>query len=313
VVGEDGSLREPVGQRLDHSFRAAAVDRLGKDRQRTGGRARRARSGTSPHELLCSDPGHAGIIVAATPLDSGATVAQTNIQLYNQLRGQGRSGGELVLVHRAYELLTTLYPGYYQGDGKPFVAHGVGVASILADLAQPGRIVALGLLHGVYGNADFGDGRDSGATPFRRRLVRGAVGPEVEELVLRFTQLRLSPETVDEKRRALGELDDTGRRLQLVAVVDHLEKYVDLGVLYFGDDEEIISWTRRIGPDLIEIARELGEPHLAEMLSVAFAQVSAEADNVPPELRASDGRRHLKLVIPRSCRRRLRLARWVRV
>jgi HD domain len=230
-------------------------------------------------------------------------VAQTNIQLYNQLRGRGLPAEELVLVHRAYELLTTLYAGYYQGDGKPFVAHGVGVASILADLDQPAEIVAMGLLHGVYENADFGDGGDGGVTPFRRRLLREAVGGEVEELVLRFTELRLGPDTIDRDIRSLADLDETGRRLQLVAVVDHLEKYVDLGVLYFGDDEEIVNWTRLIGRELIEVADELGEPRLAEMVRAAFAEAADEAENVPAQLRASDGRRHLKLVVPRSLRR----------
>jgi (p)ppGpp synthase/HD superfamily hydrolase len=228
-------------------------------------------------------------------------IAQTNIQLYNQLRRRGLDRNELVLAHRAYELLTTLYSGYYQGDGKPFVAHGVGVASILAELGQPADIVAVGLLHGVYGNGDFGDGADGGPTPSRRAIVREAVGSKIEELVLRFTHLRLHPDTIERDRRALANMDETGRRLQVVAIVDHLEKYVDLGVLYFGDNSEIVEWTDRIGPDLIELANELGESRLAELISAAFAQAAAEANDVPPELRVSDGRRHLKLVVPRSC------------
>ena len=73
-------------------------------------------------------------------------VAQTNVQLYNQLREKGLQLDDLVLVHRAYEFLTTLYPGYFQADGKPFVAHGVGVASILAEIDQPAQIVAVGLV-----------------------------------------------------------------------------------------------------------------------------------------------------------------------
>ena len=230
------------------------------------------------------------------------TVAQTNIHLYNQLRRKGLSRDELVLVHRAYELLTTLYSGYYQGDGKPFVAHGVGVASILAELGQPAEIVAMGLLHGVYGNADFGDGLESGTTPSRRRIVREAAGLEVEELVFRFTELRLSPDTIEEVKAGVAGLDPTDRRLQVVAVVDHLEKYVDLGVLYFGDDEDIAGWTRRIGADLIELARALGQPRLAEMVSAAFAEAEVEGEKVPAELRATDGSRHLKLVVPLSGR-----------
>jgi (p)ppGpp synthase/HD superfamily hydrolase len=232
------------------------------------------------------------------------SIPQTNIQLYNQLLERGMSREELALVHRAYELLATLYTGYYQGDGKPFVAHGVGVAGILADLGDRAEMVAMGLLHGVYDSADFGDGRAGGVTPARRRLLRDSVGPQVEQLVFRFTELRLHPDTVEEDRRSLAELDETDRRLQLVAVVDHLEKYIDLGVLYWGDDEEIVEWTRRVGSHLIEIAEELGEPRLAQMVADAFAKASGEAGRVPAELRTSDGRRHLTLVVPRSCRRR---------
>ena len=232
------------------------------------------------------------------------TVAQTNIQLYNQLRRQGLPRDELVVIHRAYELLASLYSGYYQGDGKPFVAHCVGVASIVAELGQPPEIVAMALLHGVYGNADFGDGRASGTTPERRQLLREAVGAEIEQLVFRFHQQRPNPDTIENVRSRLDELDNTERRLQLVAVVDHLEKYVDLGVLYFGDDEDIVSWTRRIGDDLIELAEALDEPRLAGMVSAAFTEAEAARADVPAELRASDGSRELKLVVPRSCRLR---------
>jgi hypothetical protein len=234
-------------------------------------------------------------------------VAQTNIQLYNQLRDARLPLDDLLLVHRAYEFLTTLYPGYFQADGKPFVAHGVGVASILAWLDQPADILAVGLLHNIYGNADFGDGRSTGTTPFRRRLVRRAMGERIEELLVRFADLRVQSHRIEEVRRGLQERDDMERRLLLVDLADHLEKYVDLGVLYFGESDWVISSTDRIGRDLIELADELGEPRLSQMLSSAFAEAAARSADVPAELRAADGRRYLKLVTPRSCRRRLRL------
>lgn len=231
-------------------------------------------------------------------------VAQTNLQLYNQLRGQGRRLDELVAVHRAYELLTRLYAGHYQADGKPFVAHGVGVASILAALGQPGEIIAVGLLHNVYGNADFGDGRRSGVTARRRRLVREAVGPEVEELLIRFRALRITPANVAELRRSLPERDAVERSLLLVDVADQLEKHVDLGVLYFGQDDWLVDMRDRLSDQLVAIAGELGHPELGRWLREAFARSAAEAAAVPPELRASHGRRYLELIVPRSCRRR---------
>jgi hypothetical protein len=232
-------------------------------------------------------------------------IAQTNIQLYNQLRDARRPLEDLVLVHRAYEFLTTLYAGHYQADGKPFVAHGVGVASILSSLDQPAEILAVGLLHNVYGNADFGDGRIGGVTPFRRRFVREAVGERIEDLLVRFRGLRISPGTSEDVRRSLPELDETERRLVLVELADHLEKYVDLGVLYFGENDWIIDADGRIGRDLIEIAEELGEPRLSEMLATGFTHAATHAADVPAELRSSDKRRYLKLIVPRSCSRRL--------
>ena len=101
-------------------------------------------------------------------------IAQTNLQLYNQLRAQGYSDEQLVVVHRAYEFLITIYPGYYQADGKPFVAHTVGVASILGYLNFPVDFVAVGLLHNIYDNGDFGDGLRNVANTRRRRIVREA-------------------------------------------------------------------------------------------------------------------------------------------
>ena len=235
-------------------------------------------------------------------------IAQTNIQLYNQLRDAHRPLEELVLVHRAYEFSITLYPGYYQADGKPFVAHTVGVASILASLDQPVDLVAAGLLHNIYTNADFGDGRRDCATPFRRRLVQEAVGEQVEDLIFRFRDLRIHPDSIADARRALPTRDRTERRLLLIELADYLEKHVDLGPLYYGDSDWIDGARNRIGDDLIDLADELGEPRLGEMLSTAFAKADAEARSAPPELRSSDGRPYAKPVIPRSYRRRLPLS-----
>jgi (p)ppGpp synthase/HD superfamily hydrolase len=235
-------------------------------------------------------------------------VAQTNLQLYNQLREKGLPLEDLVLVHRGYELLTTLYPAHFQADGKPFVAHGVGVASIVAGLDQPAEIVAVGLLHNVYGNADFGDGRSETATASRRHLVRAAVGGRVEELLIQFRELRIEPHNIEQARRALPLRSGVERRLICVELADYLEKYVDLGILYWDRSNWLVDADEIIGDDLVAIASELGEPRLAEMLRTAFAATARMRAEVPPELRPSDGRSQLKLIVPRSCRQSVSLA-----
>ena len=109
---------------------------------------------------------------------SAASIAQTNLQLYNQMLVQGRSIEELARAKSAYDLACLIYSAHYQADGKPFVAHTVGVASILCHLGLPSEVIAFGLVHNIYGNGDFGDGRQHRSTPARRRRVREAVGPE---------------------------------------------------------------------------------------------------------------------------------------
>ncbi len=241
-------------------------------------------------------------------------VAQTNVQLYNQLRERGLPLGDLVMVHRAYELLTTLYTGYFQVDGKPFVAHGVGVASILAELDQPAELLAAGLLHNVYGNADFGDGRSSSAHPARRRLVREAVGEQVERLVARFGELRVQHRPAAQTLATLPQRDETERRLMVVDLADFLEKHIDLGVLYAQH-----RWRKdleQMEDDMLEVARTL-EPRLADWLRAALARSASARAQIPAELRPSDGRPYAKLVTPRSCTRRLPVRaregiRWLR-
>jgi hypothetical protein len=244
--------------------------------------------------------------VEATPSAREALVvprvrlAQTNIQLYNQLREAGYELNDIVLVKRAYELLIELHPGYYQADGKPFAAHGVGVASALAEAGQPAEILAVGMLHNVYGNGDFGDARKPGPAPNRRRLVQGALGTRVEALLIRYAELRAGFRDLERVTQLLPSLDHTERRLVLVELADHLEKNLDLGCLYYGDGDWVLEGTERQGHDLVDIAELLGQPQLGEMLSLAFADVAGAAGEVAPELRSTDGRRYLKVIVPRS-------------
>lgn len=229
-------------------------------------------------------------------------IAQTNVQLYNQLLAQGRDVGELALVRKAYDLAGLLYSGYYQGDGKPFVCHSVGVASILAHLGLGADFVALGLIHNIYGNGDFGDSRSYAVTGSRRRLVRAAIGDRVAMLAERFQMFRIDAGNVDAMIARLGRLDETDRDLLTIDLADALEKYVDFGVDYFGDAIWITDATANHGDRLIGIATALDRPLLAEMLAEAF-EPGQERPTVPDELRPL-GRHCLDLVMPLSCRKR---------
>ena len=85
-------------------------------------------------------------------------MCKTNLQLYGQMLRAGRPEQELRLVRDAYELAVRLFAGHFRGNGKPFLAHLVGVASILAEHGHPIELVTAGLLHSVYSFGEFGDG-----------------------------------------------------------------------------------------------------------------------------------------------------------
>ena len=73
--------------------------------------------------------------------------AQTNIQLYRQLAELGYPSTDVSRVHRGHSLAMKLFTGLFRGSGRPFLAHLVGTASVLASVRVPIEVVTAGLLH----------------------------------------------------------------------------------------------------------------------------------------------------------------------
>lgn len=227
-------------------------------------------------------------------LDSIATV---NTQLYGQLLSQERPDDELWDIRRAYDLTSVLYSAAYQADGRPFTAHVVSVASILALIGMPSNIVAAGLIHNVYGNGDFGDGRHSGITIERRRRVRDAVGEDIERCVHRFSELRLVDD-LQAVRQQMGALSDRDRMILAIELADILDKYADLSLLYFGSCDWVTCFVDAHEQELIDIGHELGQPVLADALKQAIARV--RTSQVPTALRSTPERKYLYTLVPPS-------------
>lgn len=239
-----------------------------------------------------------------------AYIAQTNLQLYNQMLSQGRSIEDLALAKRAYDLASLIYSAHYQADGKPFISHTVGVASILSHLNLPIEVIAFGLVHNVYGNGDFGDGRQHQSTTARRSRVREAVGADVETLVHRFRHFRITGNTIDRIEGDLDSYGDVERHLVLTDLADHLEKYADDGVLYFGDSQWVTDDVNLYGDRMIVMAERLGQPGLGDMMRQRFDAVAGRP--LAPQILRPGERKYTEMIMPLSARKRLytRLAAW---
>jgi gluconolactonase len=227
--------------------------------------------------------------------------AQTNLQLFNQLRGDGYSKADLGLVRDAYELAMLLFSGRFQPSGKSFIAHVVGTAGILASLRLTAPVVAAGLLHNVYESGDFSDGRN-GISQARRRKIRKALGPEVETYISKFPALYWEPKTTQIARHDPDKLDPTDRAVLLILFAEHLEHLLDLDVLYYDDraGRFFIEHGKMAG----EIAQALGVPRLAVELREAIRETEfAELPVDPPEHRKGSF-----VIAPASCRKRFSVA-----
>ena len=215
--------------------------------------------------------------------------AQTNIQLFNQLLREGYANSELSLIRDAYALAALLYSGYFIGSGRTQISHDVGTASILGTLHSPTEVVAAGLIHNVYDNGDFGDGR-KGVSNARRQQVRQVVGTKAEDYVYRFPMIRpvvtsfattSSSQTIVNARQKLATLDAVDRQVLLIVLAEKLEhalshEYVNYNPLRMREMAELIEF-----------------PTLATELEQAFS--------IPVAQRT----RKAMLLIPRSYRKRL--------
>lgn len=229
--------------------------------------------------------------------------AQTNIQLYRQLGELGYPPTDLAAVARAYELAMRLLAGVYRGSGKPFVAHLVGTASILASLRARTPVVAAGLLHAAYTHGEFGNGW-RGMSPAKRGETRRAVGEEIEGLVAQYTELRWHEGTIGAIRDRMDSMTQAEKDVLLIRLANELEDHLDLGVLYLVDAESRRQYMRVHLGSCAEMAERLGAPELAAALTATFDDV--EKAEVPGSLRRpADGS---FLVPPASHRTRLRVA-----
>ena len=209
-------------------------------------------------------------------------IAQTNLQLYRQLAGKGATVSELVEIRQAYELAVSLFGGTFRASGKPFVAHLVGTASVLARERTPITVVTAGLLHAAYVQGDFGDG-PPGRTRRRSRRLILSIGAESERLVARYATFPWSAEAPPDPG-LVPSLDAIDRGVVLMRLANEIEEFADGDALQHADGTSRARNARRALPAWIRWARELEAPEIAATLErLQFDSASA----LPDELRSA--------------------------
>jgi (p)ppGpp synthase/HD superfamily hydrolase len=223
--------------------------------------------------------------------------AQTNIQLFNQLRQLGLGPSEIGNVSEAYRFAMPLFSGRFRASGKTFFAHLVGTASVVASFRRDVSLVTAGLLHAAYTHGDFGDGTH-GLRDDKRALVQAMVGARSEEYIASYTALRWSFESIPQLPAKIDSLNELSRDVVALRLANELDEYLDLGMLYCGPNRHPRSTERAI----VEIAECLGLYALADELSRAFEETRLNSLSGPlVEANAPEE----SYIIPSSSHRRL--------
>lgn len=226
-------------------------------------------------------------------------VAQTNLQLYNQLAGLGWDDAGLVLVRDAYALATDLFSGRLRPSGKLFVCHLVGTASVVAAMDARPTMVAAGLLHAAYESGEFGDG-SRGITPDKQRVLSDAVGAEVEGLVAAYARLDWNAAAVVALTDRASALGTEEREIVVLRLANEVDDRSDAGLRYWASDP---AWRGAL-ETVATLAERVGLPLMAEDLRRVDAfDAAAPVPHVLVHRPASPDAR-----LPRSHRPRLTVA-----
>ncbi len=224
-------------------------------------------------------------------------IAQTNLQLYNQLLRLDYSHRDLGDLRTTYELARELFSGLFRPSGKTFIAHVIGTASILAECLVDIDIVKAGLIHAAYPGGDFGDGQ-KGVSSFKRNELAKTIGNRAEGIVHAYSQLLWPPEPSSDLPSLVFSEPPT-KEAVLVRLANELEEYIDLGVCYCNERAR-----KRITPDqslqhtLMEMARAFNHPVLVNALADAFEKASTT--QVPDVARSQQLSGQSILIPPRT-------------
>lgn len=219
--------------------------------------------------------------------------AQTNLALYRELTALGTSDADLARVHKAYHLAVRLFANRFRADGRPFVTHLIGTASVIvalgehADSAAATDSVLAGLLHAAYAQGEFGD-RLERDHPSHRAQLRKVLGESAEALVHEYNQMPWPPKEPKAiaDRAVAGALDATGQLVHALRAANEYDDVRDLAPLYYGGSKTAVVDAGCAAA--IEIATAMGLTRLAEALSEAVAE--NRAATVPDAVRSDRDR-----------------------
>jgi (p)ppGpp synthase/HD superfamily hydrolase len=225
--------------------------------------------------------------------------AQTNLQLFSQMHELEYSEEDIQLIYSSYALAIQLMTGQYRASYKPFTAHLVGTASILAWLGAPAVLISAGLLHAIYESGDFGDSFPPGSHPTRRAAIEAILGSEVEGAVAQYYAYPWNVNSIRSSIQRAHALEQWETDVVTIRLSNELEDLLDYGLAYCGKSRRNQEIYRDSHFDLVvQLADTIGYPELARALESTFA--ATISIGFPRRLRGNNPLEQSFSTVPRS-------------
>lgn len=124
-------------------------------------------------------------------------LAQTNLQLYSQMRQTGFSSADIQTMQHDYETACLLFSPLCRSTGRPFLCHAVGTASA-AMMEGAGILdVRAALLHAAYKHGRFPDHKKK-KTQRHTGWLKERCGTELTDLLGEFSVFSFTPKDVQQ-------------------------------------------------------------------------------------------------------------------
>jgi GT2 family glycosyltransferase len=211
-------------------------------------------------------------------------VAQTIVQLLDQMAALGYEPASLSKVRDAHMIAARLFAASFRASGRPLLAHLSGIASILAAYGANPTLVAAAMLSAAYTKGEFPEGFNQDVAAMRRWLRRRVGGP-VETLVFTYSHLR--PESVT--RFLPHNLEDMPLGLAnttIMKMADEIEncvagdhRYFDSSAWLRDSGESVVRWM----PIFTAVADRIGFGDMPKLLREVSAKTPPSAADAPLE------------------------------
>jgi hypothetical protein len=154
-------------------------------------------------------------------------------------------------------LATEIFSGAYRGNGKPFVCHSVGTASVVAETGLGIVPVLAGLLHAAFDLGVFPDG-GRGDSRAHQALVAGRAGQDVVDLILAYHSFPFGGEAV-ERYLLLPPSDEPAKTVALLRLANQVDDMLDEGLSVTQKHADLALRARNCA----QLARLFGQEELA--------------------------------------------------